>query len=139
MKRITGKQLVYLRVLATIGILFGLLTLREGGAVLFGGDAAGIAAGDYVLFVVWFNFLAAFAYIIAGAGFGFRQPWAVRLAWLIALATLVVFAAFGVHVMTGGAFEMRTVGAMTLRSVFWLVIAALGKRILRGAPNQSAA
>ena len=30
-------------------------------------------------------------------------------------ATVLVFAAFGLHVASGGAFEMRTVAAMTLR------------------------
>ena len=102
---------------------------------MFGDDAARTAAGDYVAFVVWFNFLAGFVYIIAGAGLAFRQPWAVRLAFLIASATLIVFVAFGVHVAAGGAFEMRTVGAMTVRSAVWLAIATIGWRILR--KNQS--
>ena len=128
---------LYLRVLAAIGILFGLATLRAGGAVLFGDDEALLAAGDYVGFVVWFNFLAGFAYIITGTGLAFRQPWAVRMAWFIALATLVVFVAFGVHIMGGGAFESRTVGAMTLRSVVWLAIATIGWRILRKDPEQT--
>ena len=55
------------------------------------------------------------------------------LASAIATATLLVFAAFGVHVMTGGAYEMRTVAAMTLRSVLWLGIAWLAKRRVRPA------
>ncbi|MGB8811992.1 MAG: hypothetical protein WCC57_02300, partial [Paracoccaceae bacterium] len=50
------------------------------------------------------------------------------LAWAIALATLAVFAAFGVVVLTGTPFEMRTVAAMTLRSGFWLAVAwSLGR------------
>ena len=125
MKLFTLTRPVYFRALAGIGILFGFLTLREGGAVLFGDDAARTAAGDYVAFVVWFNFLAGFVYIIAGAGLAFRQPWAVRLAFLIASATLIVFVAF----------EMHTVDAMTVRSAVWLAIATIGWRILR--KNQS--
>lgn len=128
MKPVTGKHPVYLRVLAALGIVFGLATLREGGLVLFGSDAARAAAGDYVDFVVWFNFLAGFAYVIAGTGLAFRRPWAVRMAWLIALATIAVFIAFGLHIATGGAFEMRTVGAMTLRSTVWLAIATISWR-----------
>lgn len=54
-------------------------------------------------------------------------------AWIrIAVATLVAFAGFGVHAATGGAFEKRTVFAMTLRVVVWLAIAALGRRALAG-------
>jgi len=138
MKLLTLTHPVWLRVLAAVGILFGLLTLREGGAVLLGDAAARTAVGNYVPFVVWFNFLAGFAYIIAGAGLAFRQAWAVRMALIIALATLSVFAAFGVHVATGGAFETRTVFAMTLRSVVWLVVAAIGWPILREGSKQPA-
>jgi len=35
---------------------------------------------------------------------------------------LLVFAAFGLHVLTEGAYETRTVAAMTLRSTVWVVI-----------------
>ncbi len=136
MKLLARAHPVYLRVLAAIGILFGLATLRAGGGVLFGDDAARIAAGDYVVFVVWFNFLAGFAYIIAGTGLAFRQPWAVRMAWFIVLATLVVFVAFGMHVVAGGAFEPRTVGAMTLRSTVWLAIWIISWGILRKEPSR---
>ena len=48
----------------------------------------------------------------------------------LAVATLVVFVAFGVHVLAGGAFELRTVIAMTLRSGFWVTQALLLPRVL---------
>lgn len=121
----------WFRVAGVIGALFGLLTIREGGAVLFVDGPARVAAGDYVPFVLWFNFLAGFAYVIAGTGLVFGRPWAARVALVIAAATLGVFTAFGTHVIGGGAFEMRTVIAMTLRSVVWCSIAALSWRILR--------
>lgn len=117
-----------LRVAAVVAALFGLMTIREGGAVLFVDGAARLAAGDYVPFVLWFNFLAGFAYVVAGVGLWFRRPWAARVALGIAVATLLVFAAFGWHVASGGAFETRTVVAMTLRSTIWVVIATIGWR-----------
>ena len=46
----------------------------------------------------------------------------------IAAATVLVFGAFGIHVAAGGAFEARTVWAMTLRSVVWILIAAVALR-----------
>lgn len=116
------------RSLAVIAIGFGLLTIKEGGTVLFGGDAARAAAGNYVPFVLWFNFLAGFAYVTAGAGLWRRCRWAVRLAVVIAVATGVVFAAFGVHVYTGGAYETRTVIAMSLRTLIWAAIAVTAWR-----------
>jgi len=124
------RRLVLIRVAGVIGALFGLVTIREGGAVLFVDGAARAAAGDFVPFVLWFNFLAGFAYLVAGVGLLFRQAWAARVALAIALATLGVFAAFGVHVVSGGAYEMRTVVAMTLRGTLWLVIAAIAWRAM---------
>jgi hypothetical protein len=120
------------RIVAVIAALFGLLTIREGGAVLFGNEAARLAAGNFVPFVVWFNFLAGFVYLVAGFGLWLRRRGATRIAFGIAVATLVVFAAFGLYAATGGAFEMRTVFAMTLRVVVWFAIAAIGRRALIG-------
>ena len=42
----------------------------------------------------------------------------------LAVATLAVFIALGLHIFLGGEFEMRTVGAMIIRSSVWVVIAA---------------
>jgi hypothetical protein len=114
-----------LLVMAIIAILFGGATVFSGANALFGGAAARAAVGDAVPFVLWFNFLAGFFYIAAGAGLVRGARWAMRLSVLLALATLAVAAAFAVHVLTGGAYEMRTVGAMTLRSAFLIALAAI--------------
>jgi len=113
-----------------VAILFGLLTIREGGAVLFWSADARRAAGQYVPFVVWFNFLAGFAYVIVGLGLWFRQRWAAGLAFGVAAATLAVFVAFGIHIAGGGGYEARTVVAMSLRSAVWIAIAAVAYRLL---------
>ncbi len=121
-----------LRAAAVVAVLFGLLTIASGGNALFGGAAARQAAGAYVPFVLWFNFLAGFAYVAAGIGLWLARRWSALLALAIAGATLLVFAAFGVHVADGGAYEMRTVGAMTLRSLVWMGIGWLAwRRIAR--------
>lgn len=126
------------RLLAVVAVAFGVLTLKSGGAVLFIDGEARAAAGDYVGFVLWFNFLAGFAYIVAGLGLWFHWlPCAPRLAALIAAATLLVFAAFGVHVLAGGAYEIRTVVAMSIRSGFWLVAAAFAFRWSRPAARDT--
>jgi hypothetical protein len=116
-----------------LAMLFGLATVVEGGHVLFGGPDARAAAGDVVPFVLIFNFSAGFAYLAAGAAALLGRPWTLPLARALALATLAVFVALGVHVVTGGAFERRTVAAMTLRSVFWVAQALLLPRFFRSA------
>ena len=117
-----------IRAMSLIAVGFGLLTIKEGGAILFGGEAAQASAGNFVPFVLWFNFLAGFAYVIAGVGLWMRRRWATWLAMAIAVATALVFLAFGVHVALGGAWERRTVIAMTLRTLVWVGIAAIAWR-----------
>jgi len=116
------------RIAAGVAIAFGLLTIVSGGGVLFGGRAAEAAAGNTVSFVLWFNFLSGFAYILAGAGIAMGRRWAVLLAVGLAAAIAAVFALFGLHIFQGGAFEVRTVAAMSLRLVVWIAIAAVARR-----------
>ncbi len=118
--------------------LFGLLSIKEGGSVLIGDPAAVAAAGAYVPFVVWFNAAAGFAYIVAGIGIWRDERWGAALAAAIACATVAVFAAFGVRVLCGGAYEMRTLVAMALRSAIWIGVAALTVRHLRAPPPRLA-
>jgi hypothetical protein len=110
--------------LAIVAILFGLLTILSGGRTLFNAEARQLA-GNYVTFVLWFNFLAGFAYVIAGVGLWFWQRWSMWLSFAIAAATLAIFVAFGIQIWTGGNYEMRTVAAMGLRTITWLVISAV--------------
>lgn len=116
------------RAIALIAVGFGALTLKEGGAVLFSDGAARAAAGDYVPFVLWFNFIAGFVYILAGIGLWLQRRWAAWLAVAIVAATALVFVAFGAHVIRGGAYEARTIIAMGLRTLVWAVIAAVAWR-----------
>ncbi|MBV1722489.1 MAG: hypothetical protein KUA43_03505 [Hoeflea sp.] len=108
---------------AGLALVFGALTIVSGGRVLFGGPEMLAAAGNTVPFVLWFNFLSGFAYIAVALGIAFRKNWARTLAAALAIAIVAVFALFGWHVLAGGVYEMRTVGAMALRSAVWIGIA----------------
>jgi hypothetical protein len=114
---------IALKLAAVVAVLFGIATIASGGNVLFGGGAA--AAGNYVPFIVWFNFLAGFFYVAAGVGLWLRAAWAAGLAIALAVANAGAFAALGLHIGGGGAYEARTVIAMTLRLGVWVGIAAL--------------
>lgn len=120
--------LIWLISLMAVG--FGLLTIKEGGTILFGDEAARATAGNYVPFVLWFNFVAGFAYVVAGIGLWLQQRWAVWLAASLAAATALTFAAFGIHVLLDGLYEKRTVIAMSMRTLVWSTIAALAWRQL---------
>ena len=115
---------------AAVVVLFGVLTILSGGRAIFGDADARAAVGNAVAFVLWFNFLCGFAYILAGIGLFMWKRWAAPLSVGIAIATVLVFVVFGWHVAMGGAFEMRTVGAMILRSGVWIAIAIAACRTL---------
>ncbi len=118
-----SKRNVLTTVAAVTAVLFGLLTVASGGRTLFGGEATRQAAGAIVPYVLWFNFVAGFAYVVTGVALWRRQRGAAWIAAFIAVATGLVFAALGVHIGSGVAYEMRTVAAMALRTLVWAGIA----------------
>ncbi len=105
-------------------VIFGTMTLFSGGTTLLGT----VDMGAVVPFVLWFNTLAGLAYVAAGFGLWLGRRWAFPLSLAIFAATLLVFADLGLHVASGGAFEMRTVFAMALRSVVWGAITLVAKQ-----------
>ena len=119
------KQKTLFRTIGAIAILFGLVTIKAGGTVLFGDDAAREAAGKFIPFILAFNFAAGFAYVVAGTGLFVMKRWAAVLAGVIAGANLFVFVALAIHVFMGGEHETRTVMAMIFRTVVWGVIFAV--------------
>lgn len=116
-----------LKIAIVVSLLFGLLTVFSGAMALSGNKEVGNA----VPFVLWFNFLAGFAYVAASFGLAQKHSWACKLSIAIAVATALVFAAFGLHVMQGGAYEMRTVAAMVVRTGVWVVVSAIAIRAFR--------
>lgn len=124
MKSLKAKRSHWVGALALVALLFGLLTIASGGATLFNAQARQMA-GNIVAFILWFNFLAGFAYVIAGIGLWRLQRWSLWLSFAIAIITLVMFGLFGIEVLNGGLFEMRTVGAMSLRAIVWLAISVV--------------
>lgn len=117
--------------MAIAAIVFGVVTVLTGGRALFGSLEPRADFGNVVPFVLWFNFLAGFVYIVDGAGLLLRRRWAVYTSLFIAVSTILVFVAFGVHVIGGGSFEMRTIGALTIRSLFWIAVTIVSMRAMK--------
>ncbi|WP_417809150.1 hypothetical protein [Thioclava sp.] len=109
---------------AIVAVLFGAVTIVSGGRALFGGVDMGAVAP----FVLWFNFLAGFAYVAAGVGLWRGAQWGRALAIAIAASTALIFLAFLWHILQGGAFERRTLVAMILRLMTWLAIVVVSLR-----------
>ena len=62
-------------IVSVVAVVFGVLTVKSGGSVLFVDGLAREDAGNYVPLVLWFNFLAGFAYLIAGVGLFLEKRW----------------------------------------------------------------
>lgn len=120
----------------TLGLLaigFGVMTLKSGGFALFGGVEGKDFAGQYVPFVLWFNFIAGFFYVISGVGIILKTKWALKLSIALAVLTLLVFLGFGIHIFLGNSYETRTIGAMSIRAIFWIIISA---SLMKIEPNK---
>lgn len=110
---------------AIILAAFGLLTFFLSTSVIF--DLFGVRAkeGNYVLFVVWSNFISSILYLLAAYGFIRIRKWT---ATLLGISTVILIAAFiglQIHANSGGIYETKTIGAMIFRIAVTLVFAII--------------
>ena len=106
--------------ITSILALFALLTLFLSSSVIF--DWFGIRAkeGNYVLFIVWTNFMSSILYLIAAYGFLKSKKWTFW-ALIVALGILIIaFIALLVYVNNGGIHEAKTIKAMVFRMLVTL-------------------
>ena len=127
------KRPVWVWTTSIIAVAFGVMTIKSGGSVLFFDGEARRAAGNYVDFVLWFNFIAGFFYVGTGIGIWLEKSWALAASITIAALTILVFGAFQIHVFYGGEYEQRTVVAMSLRTLVAATITFISWR--RWAPR----
>lgn len=107
--------------LALVLAAFGLLTLFLSSSILF--DLFGIRAkeGNYVLFVVWANFISSLLYLSAVLGFIKAKKWTVLALGISVLILILTFIGILIHVKTGGKYETKTMGAMIFRITVTLI------------------
>lgn len=110
-------------------MLFGVVTLFEGGHMVFGGPEVWAAAGNVVPWVLYFNFTAGFVYVVTGLLAVTKHPGSAKLALGLAVANVLILVSLGIYAATGGLFETKTMAAMGLRTVFWGVQAVVLRRV----------
>ena len=113
------KLLLYLLAILLAG--FGLLTLFLSTSVIF--DLFGIRAkeGNYVLFVVWSNFISSILYLFAAYGFIKSKKWTTTLLGISTLILIAAFIGLKIHASSGGIYEEKTIDAMIFRISVTLV------------------
>ena len=104
---------------------FGLLTLFLSTSVIF--DLFGIRAkeGNYVLFVVWSNFISSILYLFAAYGFAKSKKWTATLLGISIIILIAAFIGLKIHANSGGIYETKTIGAMIFRIAVTLVFAII--------------
>ncbi|MDZ4809131.1 MAG: DMT family transporter [Bacteroidota bacterium] len=107
------KNVPYL--LAVILAGFGLLTLFLSTSVIF--DLFDIRAkeGNYVLFVVWSNFISSILYLIAAYGILKGKKWTTTPLGISTIVLIAAFIGLKILVNSGGIYETKTVSAMIFR------------------------
>ena len=110
---------------AVILAAFGLLTLFLSTSVIF--DLFGIRAkeGNYVLFVVWSNFISSILYLFAAYGFAKSKKWTTTLLGISTIILIAAFIGLKIHANSGGIYETKTIGAMIFRIAVTLVFAII--------------
>jgi hypothetical protein len=111
-----SKKIFFLKLLFVFLIIFGIMTIIEGGAVSFDIGKARINSGNYIPFVLWFNFISGFFYIITGIGLLLEKKWASKLSLLLLISILIVYLLLFIYILLGGLYEIRTIIAMGLRT-----------------------
>jgi hypothetical protein len=100
---------------------FGLLTFFLSTSIIF--DWFGIRAkeGNYVLFVVWANFICSFLYLFAAYGFIKAKKWTFLLLGLATIELISTFVIFKIYIYSGGIYETKTVEALIFRLIVTLI------------------
>jgi len=109
-------------IVTIVGCVFGLASIKSGGSVLFIDGSFRENVGNYIPFIVWFNFLFGFIYVVAGVGLWWQKPWAVWVSLFITITTLIVFSILMNYIVSGELYEPRTVYAMIFRLFVWVLI-----------------
>ena len=109
------------KIVITILMIFGLLTLFVSSSVIF--DLFGIREkeGNFVQFIVWANFFCSLLYLVAVWGFIKRYSWTTYLLAIATLIVLISFAGLLIHINQGGIYETKTIFAMLFRITITIV------------------
>ena len=112
-------------ILAILLAAFGFATLFLSTSIIL--DLFGVRAkeGNYVLIVVWANFICIIMYLFAVYGFIRNKEWTSKLLGISTVILIAAFIGFIVHITSGGIYETKTIGAMIFRTTLTIVFGLL--------------
>jgi hypothetical protein len=104
---------------------FGLLTLFLSSSVIFDLFGIRVKEGNYVLFIVWANFLSSILYLVAAYGFMKNMKWTFKPLGISVIILSVAFIGLFIHISSGGIYETKTIMAMLFRTTVTIAFTAL--------------
>ncbi len=108
------------KLIAIVLAIFGLVTLFLSSSVIFDLFGVRIKEGNYVLFVVWANFLSSILYLFAVYGFTKTKKWTILLLLVSEIILFIAFIGLIIHIYSGGIYESKIIGAMIFRIIITL-------------------
>ena len=104
---------------------FGLLTIFLSSSVIL--DLFGIREqeGNYVLFIVWTNFIASLLYLISTYGFFSKKKFTTKLLGFSTVLLFIAFIGLNYHINSGGIYELKTFKAMIFRTSITAIFTAI--------------
>ncbi len=119
----------------TLITLFALITLFMSGSVIFNVFGIREMEGNYVLIVVWGNFIASIIYLISAYVLFKEYKWSAKLLFSAVLLLILAFVGFYIHIHNGGLFEEKTIKALIFRILFTLLFTFFAYKITKNKNN----
>lgn len=110
---------IFIKIAATVAVLFSLLTIVEGSQVLLG-----LTQHDYIVFtpLIIYNVAMAIVGLFIGGMIWVNHKKALMLTSIVTVLHLTVLIVVAVIFISDGPVAMHSIQAMTIRSVVWLAI-----------------
>ena len=114
-----------LKIIGGFLAIFGLIMVAMTTSVMF--DLFGVREleGNFVMSVVIANWIAGVLYLIAAYGIFKNQKWTYIPLLISAITLIISFIFLQVHIQDGGAFEEKTIKALSIRIVLSLIFAMI--------------
>lgn len=81
--------------------------------------------GNYVLFVVWTNWVCGILYLSAAYGFVKNKKWTTVSLEIASVILITAFVALEIHINDGGIYERKTEVAMIFRTIITVVLTVI--------------
>lgn len=106
-------------------LLLGLVSLFMTTSIIFDLFHIQQMEGNYVSFIVYANFICSIIYLISAYGF-FKEKKSTTVCLFVASSILILaFIAFWIYIEKGGVYEIKTVKAMSVRTLITIAFTGI--------------